>query len=166
MQRYIVRTARPKSPETDGGKHSGRWDRESKILNALASAKPMRRKHLVCLAQSPLEKKAVDVALKRLVKSRLVKRMRYGVYIRANIRNSHFKTIPPMNVIPKGPVADKVIYLLGQPRLPGDLRKRVNVSRQRVHVILRKLLVAGKLTRRKIRGKKQYEYVRLKAPVS
>jgi hypothetical protein len=122
----------------------------------------MRRKHLLCLAQSPWEKALLDVALKRLVKCRAVKRMRYGVYIDASVRNPSTKAIPPMNGVPKGPSVEKVIRLLHRPRLPPELRKRVKVSRQRVHKILKALLDAGKITRRKIKGKNQYEYVRLK----
>ncbi len=101
----------------------------------------------------------MDAAIRRLIKTRVIRRLRYGVYIDAKTRGRGTKKIAPMSALPKGPRARKIIDLLHQPRLPRELHEAAGISRQGVHKILGRLLTAGKVKRRKVRGRNQYAYV-------
>ena len=132
---------------------------EVRICDALASGTPMRRKHLLRLASSTRESASFDNAIRRLIKHRLIQRMRYGVYLLAGVPVPTAEAIPPMEAAFKRPTEDKILRLLTSAKTPMEIRKKTDVSRQRVHQILNRLELAQKITREMTAIEGQYQYV-------
>lgn len=134
---------------------------ESLLRGCFADGKPWRRKALIERVSGTAPLPAIASGLMRLERSGAIRKIRHGVFISADAPEGADAEIPPMNTGKQNfqgkhrierPAYDKLLEMLNKPRLTGELREALGVSRQRIDQILKKLMVEDKIRRFEVTG--------------